>query len=116
MQGERTGVATRLRKEQLGAASVHCFAHCLNLCLQDASRKLVYVRDVLDIVREITCYSPKRLDLFSTKLQCAEEGDVPLKPLCPTIRTGAIDAILKDCDLLLEALEEVHESTMMNME
>ena len=117
MQGKRKGVATRIRNEQPAAVPVHCFAHCLNLCLQDASRKLVYLRDALDTVREISNlirYSPKRLDLFSTKLQCSEEGGVSLKPLCPTrwtARTGAIDAILKDYDLLLETLEEVHQST-----
>lgn len=117
MQGKRTGVATRLRNEQPAAVPVHCFAHCLNLCLQDASRKLVYVRDALDTVREISNlirYSPKRLHLFSTKLQCSEGDGVSLKPLCPTrwtARTGAIDAILKDYDLLLETLEEIHQST-----
>ena len=92
-------------------------AHCLNLCLQDASRKLVYVRDALETVREISNlihYSPKRLHLFSTKLQCSEEGGVTLKPLCPTrwtARTAAIDTILKDYDFLIETLEEVHQST-----
>lgn len=95
MQGKRSGVATRIREEHPAAVPLHCFAHCLNLCLQDASRKLVYVRDALFLVREISNlirYSPKRLTLFSTKLQCSEEGGVSLKPLCPTrwtARTGA---------------------------
>jgi len=47
MQGKRTGVATRLRNEQPATVPVLCFAHCLNLCLQDASRKLVYVIDAI---------------------------------------------------------------------
>ena len=37
-----------------------------------------------------------------------------LKPLCPTrwtARTGAFEAILKDYSVLLEALEEIHETT-----
>lgn len=29
-----TGVATQLRKEEPTALPVHCFVHCLNLCLQ----------------------------------------------------------------------------------
>ena len=78
---------------------------------------LVYVRDTLDTVYEISNfirYSPKRLHLFLTKLQDSEEGSVSLKPLCPTrwtARTSAINAILEDFDLLLETLEEVHQST-----
>ena len=36
MQGRRSGVATRFRNEQPAAIPVHCFAHSLNLCLQDA--------------------------------------------------------------------------------
>ena len=72
------------------------------------------MRDALDTVREISNlihYSPKRLHLFSTKLQSSEEGGVSLKPLCPTrwtARTAAIDVILTDYDLLLETLEEVY--------
>lgn len=117
MQGKRTGVATRLREEQPAAIPVHCFTHCLNLCLQDASRKLVYVRDALDTVREIgklIRYSPKRLHLFSTSLQSSEEGGVMVKMLCPTrwtARTAAIHAILTDYNLLIETLEEIHQST-----
>lgn len=116
MQGKRSGVATRIRKEQPAAIPMHCFAHCLNLCLQDASKKLVYVRDALQTVREISNlirYSPKRLHLFSKKLQISE-GGVTLKPLCPTrwtARTSAIHAILINYSLLIEMLEEVHEST-----
>jgi len=54
------------------------------------------------------------LNLFSIKLQGSEEGCASLKSLCPTrwtARTGAVDAILKDYDILLETLEKVHQST-----
>ena len=67
MQGKNTGVATRFKREQPAAIPVHCFAHCLNLCLQGTSRKLVYVRDALETVREISNlirHSPKRF-IFS---------------------------------------------------
>ena len=40
MQGRRTGVVTRVSNEQPAALPVHCCAHSLNLCLQDAGRKL----------------------------------------------------------------------------
>ena len=48
-------------------------------------------------------FSPKRLHLFSSKLQ--ETGGVTLKPLCPTrwtARIPATEAFLTDYTLLLE--------------
>ena len=36
MMGRLSRVATRLQKDEPTALAVHCFAHCLNLCLQDA--------------------------------------------------------------------------------
>ena len=68
MQGHRKGVATQIKKECPSALAVHCFAHSLNLCLQDAGRKLVFLRDALEMVREIANlikFSPKRASLFS---------------------------------------------------
>ena len=116
MQGRRNGVATRISEEQPAAIPVHCCAHSLNLCLQDTGRKLVCIRDALEICREITNLirlSPKRLHLFSTCLQATTTG-VALKQFCPTrwtARTAAIDAILKDYMLLMETLEEIHATT-----
>ena len=119
MQDKRSGVATRFRNEQPAAIPVHCFARSLNLCLQDAGRNLICIRDALETVREISNlirYSPKRLHLFSSKISQAGESNstVSLKPLSPTrwtARTAAIDAILKDYEVLLETLEEVHATT-----
>ena len=54
MQGRRNGVATRISEEQPAAIPVYCCAHSLNLCLQDTGRKLVCIRDALEICREIT--------------------------------------------------------------
>uniref|UniRef100_A0A1X7TXD7 Uncharacterized protein n=1 Tax=Amphimedon queenslandica TaxID=400682 RepID=A0A1X7TXD7_AMPQE len=115
-EGIRSGVATRFCSEVPAALSVHCFAHNLHLCLQNASKKLVYIRDSLITVREISNlirYSPKRLHLFSNKLDNSYEG-VTLKPLCPTrwtARTAALEAVLKDYEVLTETQEEIHEST-----
>ena len=87
MQGRRTGVATGIKNEQPAALSVHCCAHSLNLCLQDARRRLVCLSDALGICRgivDLIRLSPKRLHLFSSNLQ-ASNSDVGLKPLCPTM-------------------------------
>ena len=116
MQGRRTGVATRIKNEQPAALPVHCCAHSLNLCLQDAGRKLACLRDALEICRgtvDLIRLSPKRLHLFSSNLQASDSG-VGLKPLCPTrwtAQTAAIDAILKDYSVIMDTLEEINSTT-----
>ena len=52
MMGHLTGVATQLRQIEPTALQVHCFAHSLNLCLQDAAKLCVIVRDCLGLVGE----------------------------------------------------------------
>ena len=69
MQGSRTGVAARVLQEQPAALKVHCLAHSLNLCLQDAARKLPTLRDALELCREIyklIKLSPKSSFLFAS--------------------------------------------------
>ena len=71
MQGKRNGLATKIRSKVPAAVPVHCLAHCLNLCLQDAARKLPFLRDALDTTKELAQlikFSPKRAHLFSEKL------------------------------------------------
>lgn len=71
MQGIRNGLATIMKRDASPAAlSVHCLAHCLNLCLQDVTRVIKQLRDAIDIVREISKLinnSPKRKVLFLEK-------------------------------------------------
>ena len=109
MQGRRIGVAARIKNEQPAALPVHCCAHSLNLCLQDAGRRVVCLRDALEICRgivDLIRLSPKRLHLFSS--------NIGLRPLCPTrwtARTAAIDAILKDYSVIMDTLEEINSTT-----
>ena len=116
MQGRRSGVATRILEEEPAALPVHCLAHSLNLCLQDASKQIVSLRDAIELCREIYKlieHSPKRSFLFSSNLSAKGCG-TSLKPLCPTrwtVRTAAIDAILKDYVVLMETLEDIHSTT-----
>ena len=97
----RSGVATRIKKDTPQALLVHCLAHSLNLCLQDAGRNIKLLRDAIDIVREIAQlinYSLKRKHLFSEKLLDSETPSTGIKPLCPTrrtARTSAIEAVIK---------------------
>ena len=112
------GVATQIRDSNPAALPVHCFGHCLNLCLQDVGRQVPALRDALDIVREIgklIKYSPKRSHLFSQKLAEADtDSVVTVKSLCTTrwtARTSAIDAVLKDYSILMETMSEVNATT-----
>lgn len=117
MQGKRKGLATIIKKDAPAALSVHCLAHSLNLCLQDVGRQNQLLRDGMDIVREIVKlinYSPKRKHLFSEKLLQADGPKCGIKPLCPTrwtVRTEAIDAVVKQYSVIMETMEDIHRTT-----
>lgn len=118
MQEQRTGVATRIRSEEPAAFPVHFCAYSLGFCLLDAGRKLVCLRDALELCREtinLIRFSPKQLHLFSRNLATSDAG-VTLKPLSTTrwtACTAAIDAILKDYTILMKNMEEIH-ATMLD--
>jgi len=82
MQGHRKGVV--IKRESPSAVVVYCYARSLNLCLQDVGRKLIFIRDALEIVREISKlikFLPKRASLFSQVLAQPENSGVTIKPL-----------------------------------
>ena len=79
MQGKRKGLATVIKNDAPAALSVHCLAHSLNLCLQDAVRKDI-VREIVKLINN----SPKRKHLFSDKLLQSDGPKCGIKPLCPT--------------------------------
>lgn len=112
--GHLHGVATRILAIEPTAIKVHCFAHCLNLCLQDATRKCQPIKAALDLAMEISqliIYSPKRSLVFEQCKNDLTPDHKNLRSLCPTrwtVRTSAIDAILKNYQALLEALETIN--------
>ena len=114
MMGHLHGVATQILAIEPRAIKVHCFAHCLNLCLQDATRKCQPIKAALDLAMEISqliIYSPKRSLVFEQCKNDLTPDRKGLRPLCPTrwtVRTSAIDAILKNYQALLEALETIN--------
>ena len=117
MQGKRRGLATLIKNEVPAALPVHCLAHLLNLCLQDVARQVELLRDAINVVREIIGlieYSPKRAHLFNEKLLQSDGPKCGIKPLCPTrwtVRTEAMDAVIKQYSVLMETMEEVHHTT-----
>ena len=115
MSGHLSGVASRLKAEEPRAHYVHCVAHCLNLCLQDCAHSCSCIRDALALVSELANLfraSPKRLAQFRHLKEQLYPGSPGLKPLCPTrwtVRTAAIDAILKNYSVLCEELDLLGE-------
>ena len=113
MSGHLSGVASRLKQEEPRAFYVHCVAHCLNLCLQDCAHQCPCIRDALALANDMSTLihsSPKRLALFRYLKEQLSPGSPGLKPLCPTrwtVRTGAIDAILKNYSVISEELEQI---------
>ena len=119
MRGIQTGVATRIQTETPAALPVHCLAHSLNLCLQDARKQMQILRDALDIVKEISQlikFSQKCSHLFSEKLRQCETSDlgVNFKLLCPTrwtARHGDFEVVLKDYSTLMDTMKDINMTT-----
>ena len=101
MKGIRNGVSTKIRNDCPQALPVHCLAHSLNLCLQDAVRDIKLLRDSIDLVREISQlinFSPKQKHLFADEVFENDGPSVGIKNLCPTrwtARAAAIEAVLQ---------------------
>ena len=95
---------------------MHCLAHSLNLCLQDAIQQVHLLRDAMDIMREIDglihC-SPTCAHHFGEKLLQNEGPRCSIKPLCPTlwtVYTEPIYAVIKQCAVIRETMEEINQT------
>ena len=121
MSGVRNGVQALVKVEVNRALYVHCLAQCLNLCIQEGSKKCDLVRNVMEHIYELIKlikFSPKRLALFDAlrkevSMQTGGEILTPsLRTLCPTrwtVRSGSIGSILHNYELLQKALYEIQQ-------
>ena len=113
MAGSLSGVAKRLQLDEPAALFVHCLAHSLNLCLQDCGRQCSVVREALDLTSGLITLiraSPKRLAIFKHLQEDLAPTAPGLKPLCPTrwtVRTGALESILKNYVVIRAELEQI---------
>ena len=113
MAGRLSGVAKRMLDDHPKAHFVHCMAHCINLCLQDVGSKCVCVKEALSLASDLANVvraSPKRLALFQKIQNEMAPGSPRLKPLCTTrwtVRTEAINAILKNYAVICCELEQI---------
>ena len=125
MSGVRNGVQALVKKEAGSCLYVHCFAHSLNLSIQEVTRKCEMLRNCMDFIYQLVQlikYSPKRLTLFDSlrKGITVSSGDSTVLPslrtLCPTrwtVRHSAIDSILKKQSCLLWTLFNVGMMSML---
>ena len=67
------------------------------------------MREIVGLIK----YSPKRTHLFNEKLLQSDGPKCRIKSLCPTrwtVRTEAMDAVIKQYSVLMETMEEVHHT------
>ena len=88
MAGDIKGVKARILQVQPAALYVHCFAHSLNLAVQDSVRSVTFIRDGLQFLHDLATVvrsSAKRLGTFR-EIAAGVEGFNPAtpKPLCAT--------------------------------
>lgn len=114
MAGDHKGVQSRILALQPKALYVHCFAHTLNLSVQDAIRSVPICRDTLQVIHDLATIvrsSAKRFQKFQDVANGVEMFNVKVpKPLCPTrwtVRFAAIDAVLQSYNCIVPFLSEV---------
>lgn len=121
MSGIHNGVQALMKREAGHCLYVHCFGHCLNLCVQEVTKKCELLRNTMEFIFELVQlikFSPKRLNLFENIRQqvalCGGEGasSPSLRTLCPTrwtVRHGSINSILSNYRTLITTLDTVQQ-------
>ena len=86
MKGKRSGLKTKVQAENRKAVYVHCYAHTLQLAVQDSTKIIKGFRDAMDLASEICKLiknSPKR-ETELRNLQGIRGPCVGIRTLCPT--------------------------------
>ena len=121
MSGVRNGVQALVKQESENCLYVHCFAHSLNLCVQEVSRQCDLLRNCMDFIYQLVRlirFSPKRLNLFENVHKSIALADTEseltssIRPLCPTrwtVRHSAITSILNNYQALMSTLQVVQQ-------
>lgn len=110
MSGCVNGVQKKILLDEPRAIYVHCYAHRVNLVVQDSFQKILHVRDFLSDIKDIVTFirdSPKRLSHF--KLFQGSDKSPALRPFCPTrwcVRVESLKSFLKNYENIIEFLEQ----------
>ena len=127
MSGVWNGVQALMKKESDLYLYVHCFAHSLNLSIQEVTRQCELLYNCMEFVSQLVqlhdSIFTKKADqnLFesvrkSVHVTLSESESVSLspslRPLCPTrwtVRHSAIDSILKKYQNLMSLVETIQQ-------
>ena len=120
MSGVRNGIQAQVKREADRALYVHCFAHSLNLCVQEVSKGIELIRNVMDFIYQLVQlikFSPKRTTIFSRfKKEISLSNDhtpsPSLRTICPTrwtVRHRSIESVLLNYKVLQDTLEEIQK-------
>ena len=118
-QGHVKSVAKIFKDDNPAAISVHCLAHCLNLCLQEVTRDCKCINEALNFSMEaiqLIKLSPKRQAMFESiqKQEEPQQINIGIRTLCPTrwtVRAGAMQAIITNYNTLEVTMEEASHGT-----
>ena len=91
---------------------MHCLAHSVNLCLQESAKQSRPISDAVNELYNFIQLSPKQLALFNTLKGELAPGNSTVKPLCSTrwtVHTPAINAVIKNYNVLLQEIETIQD-------
>ena len=118
-QGHVKGMAKRFKDDNPAAISVHCLAHCINLCLQEVIRSCKCIKEALNFSMEaiqLIKLSPKCQVMFESiqKMEEPQAVSMGIQTLCSTrwtVRTDAMQAITTNYKTLEVTMEEASHGT-----
>jgi hypothetical protein len=97
VKSKRNGLKSLILEANPRASYVHCYAHSLQLGVQDAVKDSQLLSNALDLCSEVASMirkSPKRARLLSDLKQEIKEPSIGIRSLCPT-RSVAVKQILR---------------------
>lgn len=87
MKGHKNGLKTKLMAENPKAIYVHCYAHSLQLGIQDAVKSSQLLTNTLNVCAEVASLirsSPKRSGHLERMKEAVKQPTVGIRSLCPT--------------------------------
>jgi hypothetical protein len=124
MLGKRSGVAQKILECQPKAHPTHCHAHCLSLCVKEATKTCKLLSDTMSNANEVIKlikYSPKRETLLKNiKSNLVDEegrsaaGVAKFSATRWTVRADCLQSILDNYDALLKLWDECLDSGQMD--
>jgi len=110
MSGQFKGVQNRIKQEQPSALYVHCFAHSLNLALQEAAFEVDVVRDSMDYPHKAAV----PLGRSAKRKAILDKVSAKIKTMSPTrwaVRAELVSTTIENYSGIIEALQIVATSS-----